>query len=111
AVCSPDGGVSWTRDFRVSGPTLIDTSVRNNARKHRLGEYISLAARPNSDVFHGAWTTNGPTGDRDIATATFTCPSGPFFTLPEEPETADLNLEPSDQVIAVSNTSRLALAA
>jgi hypothetical protein len=107
AVCSADGGVTWTRDFTISGLQAINTNAPGFQGQIRFGEYIGVAA--NGTTFFAAWTADNPVfGDQDIYTQTFTCPDGPFFSV--QPVPSDVSSS-GDQVIPITKTSSLAAAA
>jgi hypothetical protein len=107
AVCSADGGVTWTQDFTISGAQIINTNTPGFQGQIRFGEYIGVAA--NGNTFFAAWTADNPvSGNQNIYTQTFVCPNGPFFSA--QPVPSDV-ASSGDQVIPITTTSTLAAAA
>ena len=105
AVCSSDGGVTWTPDFTVSGAQVIRTNTPGFAGQIRFGEYIGLSAV--GPVFHSAWTADGgPPPNQDIFTTSFTCGQGGTIVPVVPPK----DITP-DQVIPTTPASDLAAAA
>lgn len=103
AVCSFDGGVTWTPDQVLSG--LINVDTPGFGGQIRIGEYIGLSSV--GTFFHAAWTGDAVPANQDIFTRLFRCMGTPVNVIQPLPTRIIM----PDQVTPIRPASRTVLAA